>query len=226
MKTTLKTVFILFSLAFMASAEAKAQEAINLDLDIASRYVWRGTDFGNSPSLQPGISFAAGNLEIGGWAAFATTGSAAGSEIDWFAAYSLDLGKSGGLAFSITDYTFPDDPATNYFDSEAHFLELGAGYTGPESFPVSLTAGVFVTNDDDNSVYAEIGYPVSAFDVFVGFTPHEAEMYGTGKAGVINSGISTGREIQVSETFSFTLTSTAIMNFYDENAFFLVGISL
>ncbi|MEX0778906.1 MAG: hypothetical protein WD491_08845 [Balneolales bacterium] len=224
MKSIYKTAIILLSIVSIATAEAKAQTAI--DLDIASRYVWRGTDFGSSPSIQPGVSYAAGNFEIGGWAAFATTGSPDGSEIDWFASYSFDLGKSSSFALSVTDYTFPDDPTTGYFESEAHFVELGAGYTGPESFPISLSAGVFVTNDDDNSMYAEIAYPISAFDVFVGFTPHEAEMYGTNKAGLINSGISTGREIQVSDTFSFTLTSTAIMNFYDENAFFLVGISL
>ncbi|MEX0928652.1 MAG: hypothetical protein WD266_11475 [Balneolales bacterium] len=223
MKNIFKIILLIVCATSFAAMDAKAQTSV--DLDIMSRYVWRGADFGNSPSIQPGVTYALGNLEVGGWAAIATTGNPAGSEIDWFASYGLDLGESS-LAFSVTDYTFPEDPAGNYFQSEAHFIELGLGYEGPESFPVSVSAGMFVTNDDDNSIYAEIGLPVSVFDVFVGLTPAESGMYGTRKAGVINSGISTGKEIQVTDTFAFTLSSTAIMNFYDNNAFFLFGISL
>lgn len=223
MKTFSKTAIIIAGIFCITAADAKTQTSV--DLDIMSRYVWRGTDFGNSPSIQPGVSYAFGNFEIGGWAAIATTGNPAGSEIDWFASYSLDLGGSS-LEFMLTDYTFPEDPSGGYFQPEAHFLEFGVGYEGPESFPVSLSAGVFLTNDDDYSMYTELGYSISSFDVFVGLTPAKSEVYGTGKAGVINSGIRTGREVRVTDNFSLSLTSAAIMNFYDNNAFFLIGISL
>ncbi|MEX0684791.1 MAG: TorF family putative porin [Balneolales bacterium] len=222
MKKTLKTLFILSVVTF-AAMNAQAQVSVNVD--VMNRYVWRGTDFGNSPSIQPGISYTSGGLEVGGWAAFATNGNPAGSEIDWYASYTLGLGD-GSLSIGLTDYTFPDTPTGNYFSGDSHFIELGLGYSGPESFPISLSGGVFLTNDDDYSTYLELGYTLSAIDVFVGFTPTESALYGTEGAGLINTGISTGKEIQVSDTFSFTLTSAAILNFHDENAFFLVGFSL
>ena len=37
-----------------------------------SRYIWRGTDYGHSPSIQPTLSLTAGGFEIGGWGAIAT----------------------------------------------------------------------------------------------------------------------------------------------------------
>ncbi len=195
------------------------QAQLNLGLDVMSRYVWRGADFGNSPSIQPDISFTSGNLTIGGWAAMATNGNPAGSEIDFYLSYDI-----GNFSLSVTDYTFPEDAVSDYFAKSSHFVEIGLGWAGTSSFPLSISTGMFVTNDDDYSIYTELGYSVENVDLMLGFTPSASALYGTSKAGIIHTGISAYRDIQVTEAFSFKLTGSLIVNPYSNNAFFLVGV--
>lgn len=211
-------------LGLLACFTFTAQAQVDLSLDINSRYVWRGTDFGSSPSLQPEISYTAGNFTIGTWAAFATNGNPAGSEIDFFASYAIETG-AGTFELVVTDYTFPEDPSGAYFSASSHFVELGLGYEGTEKFPISIFTGVFVTNDDDYSIYTELGYSISNLDLSLGFTPGASELYGTNKAGIVSMGLGTSREITVSDSFSFTLNGQLLINPYQENAFFLVGFS-
>jgi len=217
MKTYFKTVFVLFALFFTVTQTSIAQ--VDLGIDITSRYVWRGTDFGNSPSLQPDISYTSGNLTIGAWGAFATNGNPAGSEIDFYASYAI-----GDFSLSVTDYTFPEASLGNYFESEAHFVELGIGYGGSEAFPLSISTSMFVTNDDDNSIYAQLGYTISNVELFLGFTPAESAMYGTSKAGIVNTGFTASQDVQITELFSIALSGSVIVNPYANNAFLLFGI--
>src|SRR5690606_39285657 len=105
---------------------------------------------------QPDISFTSGNLTIGSWAAMATNGNPAGSEIDFYASYAI-----GDFSINIADYTFPEASFGTYFEPESHFVEVGLGYAGSVTFPISVTTGMFVTNDDDYSIYAELGYSIS-----------------------------------------------------------------
>jgi hypothetical protein len=51
-----KKLLILFSLVSICFLDLNAQE-LSGGADIMSRYVWRGRDFGNSPSIQPCIEF-------------------------------------------------------------------------------------------------------------------------------------------------------------------------
>jgi hypothetical protein len=223
MKTQLKTFVLLFAGSLFFATDAYSQ--LSFGTDVYSRYVWRGADFGNSPSIQPDINFTAGNFEIGTWAAFATTGNPAGTEVDFYSSYTFAT-EAGDFSLAVTDYTFPDDPTGNYFSSESHFIELGAGYSGTESFPISIFTGVFVTNDDDYSVYTEVGYEIGEVALFMGFTPSESQLYGTTKAGIINTGFSVSKDIQISETFSIGLNSSVIANPYSDNLFFLIGFGL
>lgn len=217
MKTFFKTIFIFSALLFTVTQTTIAQ--IDLGIDVMSRYVWRGTDFGGSPSLQPDISFTTGNLTIGSWAAMATNGNPAGSEIDFYASYAI-----GDFSINIADYTFPEASFGTYFESESHFVEVGLGYGGSVAFPISVTTGMFVTNDDDYSIYAELGYSFSNVDLFMGFTPAESAMYGTSKAGIVNTGLSASKDLNITDIFSVSLSGSVIINPYANNAFFLFGI--
>ena len=44
---------------------------INFGADLMSRFVWRGIDFGNSPAVQPNLSFSWKGLNIGAWGSYA-----------------------------------------------------------------------------------------------------------------------------------------------------------
>jgi len=222
-KTLLKFSFISAMIMFFA-VDLSAQ--FSLGADFMSRYVWRGIDFGDSPSIQPDVNATFGNFNIGAWAAVATQGSPEGTEVDWYASYTFDTSKAGSFSLQLTDYTFPDLPRGNYFTKEAHFLEGGINYSGPSAFPVTVFTGVFFTNDDDYSVYTEIGYQIEMVNLFFGFTPAESALYGTSKAGVINTGISASKSLQITENFSLNLTSSIIGNPHADNLFFVFGLGI
>jgi hypothetical protein len=221
-----KVFLLIVATGFMYVAPAAAQ--ISVDLDIQSRYIWRGTDFGNSPSIQPELSYTIGGLEFGVWAAYATNGNPDGTEVDLWASYTFGT-DAGDFSIYVTDYTFPVHHtvvgAETWFDSEAHFIELGVGYSGTDNLPVSVFAGMFVHNDDDNSVYVELGYDADPLEFFLGFTPFESEAYGTSGAGIINLGVTGSREVVITNSFSLGLSTSLIVNPYAENVHMLVGIS-
>ncbi|MEX2601142.1 MAG: hypothetical protein WD355_05805 [Balneolaceae bacterium] len=210
---------------FFVAGEVKAQ--VDLGVDVMSRYVWRGFDFGDSPSIQPALTFTAGGLEFGFWGAYATNGNPAGTELDIWASYTFDT-DAGSFSLYATDYTFPTHHmggSETWFDSDAHFIELGAGYGGTDAFPVSVFAGMFVQGDDDNSVYVELGYDADPLSFFLGFTPSEAAMYATDGAGIVNLGISGAKDLEITDAFSLGLSTSLVVNPYHENAHMLFGIS-
>ena len=44
--------------------------AQDLGADLVSSYVWRGTQFGSGPHIQPWVSLSKGDLELGAWGKF------------------------------------------------------------------------------------------------------------------------------------------------------------
>lgn len=127
----------------------------DLGADIYSRYVWRGTDFGNTPAVQPYINYSIGGLEVGAWSSWSVTGATGGNENDLYASYSYN-----DFSLTATDYFFPgytgDDGIDDFGESGAHTVELSAGYSFAD---LSFLAAVNVLgNDSDNSKYVEVNY--------------------------------------------------------------------
>jgi len=144
---------ICISLLMFSSVYGK----VGIGADVYSRYVWRGTDFGNSASVQPSMSFSAGGLEVGAWASYPITSDATSlgaNENDLYVSYAI-----GDLGITLTDYYFPEGGEVfNYSSDDGfHFLEGSVSY-GIGS--VSLLAGYFFSGDSDNSTYFELGYGV------------------------------------------------------------------
>lgn len=210
-------------------------QQFNIGADIMSRYVWRGADFGNSPSIQPSVSFSSGIFEIGAWAAYPTSfESAEVSENDLYASLTFETDQGGSFGVGVTDYYFPNG-GQKFFNYDnggngAHFIEPNISYSGPSSFPISFYGGFFVHNEPDNSIYLELSYPFSLdgtdITIFGGGTPQESGFYGTNKAGIINTGLSVSREIKITEAFSIPLTGSYILDAYHENAYLVFGFSL
>ena len=104
----LRLLSILFILTLNFSNTLSANESgisLNVGADIMSRYIFRGTDYGDSPSIQPLVSLKCSNFEIGYWGAIATNSFY--QEIDLYAKYSI-----GNLSFIFTDYYIPSITGT------------------------------------------------------------------------------------------------------------------
>lgn len=222
----LKAAVLLLAFAGFTATEVEAQ--FSLGLETNSRYVWRGFDFGDSPSIMPEVTYAAGGLEVGIWAAYATNGDPDGTEIDIFASYTIET-DAGNFALSVTDYTFPS-PDVNYFDGDEHFVELGLHYDTAISNMTDfyLSGNIFVLNDDDNSIYVETGFDFDLDEVglslFGGFTPGESEEYATTGFAFINVGAAVSKDITLSSGREIGLSTAFITNPHAENAFVVFGV--
>ena len=219
------TIFLIFGI----NSTIFAQTSVTGGADFASRYLWRGLELGSTFSIQPSLALTAGDFELGFWGSYPFTNTAGGSEeMDLYLSYSY-------YDFSIlfTDYYFPNSGLRygSYKDPGAHTLEVGLSYAGSESFPLSLTAFKNVYNDDDNSVYFELGYSTAvsdvALDFVVGSTPGgDAGYYGTTELNLINIGITVSKEISITDKFSLPIFSSYVLNPNLEVGYLVFGLSL
>ena len=211
-------IFAVAMVALMTTASVKAQE-FKASADIVSSYVWRGSSF-SGVSIQPTLDFTAGGFSIGAWGSAGFDGF---FEADLYAKYAFDFGLTVGL----TDYYYP---GTSYFDvskaSGGHGLELNLGYT---TGGLSLS-GNYIFNEAGGAAtaggdkYFEVGYAFEKFSVFAGagdgwHTP-DAEF------ALCNVGLSTTKEIKITDSFSIPLKASAILNPKTEQFFLVAGITL
>lgn len=227
-------LWIPVALGLAAAAPPASSQSASIGADVVSRYVWRGADFGESMAVQPGLTFALGNLEVGAWGSYSISASGAGAnENDLWASYTVTTDNGASFSLGFTDYYFPaPDAADGFRNADAHTLELSLGFTGPESFPVSLYAGMLVYNaDDDSSIYLEAGLPVTAVEgvdlgLVAGMTAGESGFYETDGAALINLGISAGSEIEITDSFALPVSVSWIVNPDADRSFLVFGMSL
>jgi len=213
-------------------------QSVSFGADFYNRYIWRGADFGDSFSIQPGLALSAGNFEIGTWGSYSISADGAGAnEHDLYASFGIDLGSSASLSLTVTDYYFPNSDGesgkwTN-FDGDgegAHFIEFMGSLALPKSFPLSLTAALMVHNDPDNSLYIEAGVPFSVDDVELGFTlglvTGESGFYGVDEVSLVNLGLSASKDLQITDSFALPLSAAYILNPATEKSYLVFGFSL
>jgi hypothetical protein len=213
-----KLVFVLTLIGlFTNSFKTTAQAGVSIGADLMSRYVWRGADFGGSPSIQPYIEMNAGDFVLGAWGAY-TTNLPGAQEADLYAGYSF----GDVFSLTLTDYYFPmDDMSDEYFDFDNnHSLEI-SGTVTLDNF--SLLAGKFFAGADDESLYFEAGYDFGVVSAFAG--AGDKAYTSDGDFALVNIGIGTSKEIKITDYFSLPLSGSLILNPDTESLFMVVGVS-
>jgi hypothetical protein len=224
MRNFRKLFLMMTLLGFWASGiNSSAQVDVSIGADLMSRYVWRGTDFGDSPSIQPSIELSAGDFVLGAWGAYATN-TAPGDENEAYKEADLYAGYSFGDIFSltVTDYYFPSETEEeDYFDyDENHSFEISGTLTLDK---FSFLAGKFFSGSDDKSLYFEAGYDFGLVNAFIGAGD---EAYSSdGDFNVVNVGIGASKEIKITDSFSLPLSGSVIVNPEKENIYMVVGVS-
>jgi len=154
------TLSIMYSLLVLSMLYGE----VTIGADVVSRYVWRGTDYGNAASVQPGIETAVGPVTVGAWGSFPLTDAigtsrTAGNECDLYASTTV-----GPVGLTLTDYFFPVYAGTDsLLNLDIHVFELSAG---ADLGSVSVLVAANVSGDDDNSTYLELTY--GAFSLGLG----------------------------------------------------------
>jgi uncharacterized protein (TIGR02001 family) len=241
-KLTRTLLVPLIALCFAGLFTTSAVQAQSVDVGgtLASRYVWRGLDFGNAAAVQPSLSYSQGGFTVGAWGSFemSPVGGSATNENDLYASYTFDLGDSGSISLSVTDFYFSTGANDFFeFDNEAvsgpggHQIEPGISYSGP----VTVSASVFAYgHGDENEIWLEAAYPFSVKDVdlslALGGTPNDgAGFYGTDAdtdAGLTKVSLSASKSIEITDSFSLPISASYYVNPYLARSYFIFGISL
>lgn len=184
----------------------------SVSCDIASRYVWRGTDFGNSASIQPSISYTSGQLTVGAWSAWQHSG--VGNENDIYASYAM-----GDFSLTVTDYYFPPSDFTNTdSDTGTHNIEvsIGGALNG-----VGFTLGMFVIEPGFYGAFDSNEIPMSKY-MNLSYGPF---MLGLGDGGYTTDGEFAPIELGITAS-NDKYTCSWILNPDSGNAFLIVAMSI
>lgn len=139
------------------------ESPFGISLELASRYVWRGQEYGNAPVGFATLSYSTHGFSAWAMGAYAFNGSH--SEVDLGVTYQYKW-----LFVGLSDYYYPSPAGEkdNYFEMDnhktGHWGELYATVT-PFKFPLYLTLSCYLYGADKNpagkqaySTYAELGY--------------------------------------------------------------------
>ena len=222
----LSTIFLILALCLPViintsnAQEEESSSPFSLGADIVSNYVWRGTKFGSGPNIQPYVEFGVAGLTVGSWGSFAFNTTSV-VENDFYLSYGFEF----GLSLGVTDYYY-QGPLFDYSDSTgSHAIELNGSY---EIGGLSLSAN-YILNEAGGAgtaggdMYFEAMYSFDNFDIFVG--AGDGWHTTTGNFEVVNVGISTSKEIKITDRFSLPVFGSVIVNPQAEIAYVVVGFS-
>lgn len=126
---------------------AKLKESnFHLGLELQTKYMWRGIEYGTAPVLFPQINYSNWGLNIYAMGGYAIDGSHA--EVDLGISYSFY-----GVTIGLNDYYYPTNVGEkdSYFNFKhgetGHSLEACIGYY-PEKLPFWLLASTYIAGAD------------------------------------------------------------------------------
>jgi hypothetical protein len=215
----LLVVLISNLLCVMAGAQEVQNQKLNINADLYSNYIWRGSKLGTGPAFQPSVKFSSGGFTIGVWGSFDADGYA---EADPYLSFTFPF----GLSLGVTDYYLPDLPL---FETSAatgsHAFEINGGFT-KNGFSVSANiilneAGGIASAGGDK--YLQVGYGFSNVNFFAGAGDgwHTTD----GNFNICNIGVGAIKEIRITDNFSIPLTGQIIFNPDKEKLFVVAGFS-
>ena len=234
MKLIKNSIILIFVVILsFTSTDIKAQD---FGADVVSSYVWRGTQFGTGPAVQPWFTLPelTSGLELGVWGSFPLSDD--GGEHASGQTYELDLYASydfGPFALTVTNYTFPT--ATGVYDTANYELFDGdMEVTASTSLgAIGLTVGYFT---DLEALYIEAGTTLAGIDIAIGYGSDKGsaaddeafyvkEAADDTTSGLVNISLGGSKDIKITEDYSLPLFGSFIYNPTAEAAFMVVGMS-
>lgn len=212
-------VLVILSTNNLQGQDENAVSKFSVGADLYSNYVWRGSKYGQGPSVQPSVKFVTGGLTVGVWGSFDASGYA---ETDPYISYTLPF----GLSFGLTDYYYPGLKVFEVSDTAgSHALEINAGFA---KGGLSLSAN-YILNEAGGAasyggdMYFQAGYAFTYFNLFVGAGDgwHTSD----GKFDLCNVGIGSSKTIQLTDNFSIPVSGQVILNPDKEQLYVVIGFS-
>ncbi len=202
----------------------KADSCFYLQVDLANRWILRGTAYSEAPVVQPSIGFANERMNISVWGSYPIERRAY-SEIDFIPEYQLTTKLSLGFVdyFAINDSI---GAKHGFFDmnrkTTMHMLVVCFVYQPILKVPLSIQYSLWfwgadrkaMTNEQNFSSYVEIKYEKdygkAKATVFTGMTLWEG--FYASCAAVVNAGIGLSKPITLGNRISIPAKIEFILN--------------
>ncbi len=228
-------ILLLLQIIFITNLFSQYKVQLNTNVDLVSRYIWRGIDVASTPSVQPSLAVSFSNISLGFWAAYTLSNQKSSSdEIDIWLSYNLKIGEFI-ISPLITDYYYPNSGKRLFdFDDEngAHLLEAGLKIS-KEDFPIIVSGYYNFYNEPGNNTYFEISYSANVnelkFDSFIGATggsKSNSLFYNTENFNVINIGMKITKPLFITDKITIPVFASIIFNPRNEIANVVAGITL
>lgn len=216
------------NIGLYAQQSSESSVSVSANVDFVSKYIWRGQDYGHTPSIQPGLSATWHDFTIGTWGAYRLTGDG-DDELDFYISKTI-----GPVSFAVWDYWSYSkaNPSrfTNYTaETTSHLLEGQILFSGGEKLPFNLLGSwLFYGADPSKSIYVELQYilPIKSSELMF-FAGYQAKgNYYAEKPSFVNVGATLTQPLAVTEKYSLDLLLSIITNPGNKSIFFTVGLSL
>ena len=226
-----KRFVLLFSLFTFLSVQAENKSKFHVSLELSSKYMWRGLEYGEAPVAFPSIYFNDKGFNAFVMGAYAFDGSH--QEVDYGVSYT-----KGWVTLGLSDYFFPSavGEKDNYFDYASH----STGHSvesyltiAPTKVPMWLTFSTYLFGADKKlngnqaySSYVELGYRYdinenNALSLGMGANLNKS-FYTNYEKGfnVVNIALKYAVNVPIGKSFKLPVSVSYVLNPYKEKSFF------
>jgi len=239
MKKLLVVSVLLFSMLTINAQETEKNSPFGASVELTSKYLWRGQEYGEAPTIFPTLSYGIGGLSI--YATGAYTFDNSWREADLGISYTY---KDFTLGFVDYYYPTPTGERDKLFefdkDKTGHLFEGCLTYAS-STLPIRAMISTFFYGADKKmdgkqawSTYAELGYhydfsETNIFSVALGASLNKS-LYNNLETGfsIVNIALKYQTEIPMSKNFRIPVSAQYVINPQKEKSFlaFSIGLSL
>lgn len=237
-KRVICTALFIMSVLLVSAQDAEKKLPFSGSVELTTKYLWRGQEYGESPTFFPTLNYTLGGLSI--YATGAYTFDKSWREADLSICYTI-----GDFTVGVSDYYYPtvvgfNDKYFNLKNKETGHLLEGIVTYSPSDLPISAMISTFFygadKNEDGNqawSSYAELTYHHSfAEDDDISFAIGASlnkSLYNNFETGfsIVNVALKYQREIYANKKFTIPASVQYVINPQKEKNFisFSLGLS-
>lgn len=238
MKKILMLLLVLITGSVLTNANAQSDSSkFNSEFTIATRNIFRGTGWGQSPSLQMKLNWTpCSYFEMGAYGNVTSNGTKEGygNEFNYYMTFNLFSESQNkhlkNISITLDDYFYfnSNDLDNNYFDYASdvtqHFIEGRLKYDGRLDLTAAYT---LYANENANTdgIYFEAGYNLNKnLYAFLGYLTDESALMFQEESGVCNIGLTHQKELNIFKSGTSVLKTSVIVNPNYESIYDLPGV--
>ncbi len=222
--------FILANLFVINVSAKKADSCFYVQADLATRWIWRGVAYSETPVIQPSLGYLTDKINLSIWGSYPFERRAY-SEIDFIVEYQLTSRFKLGLIdyFAINDSIGAKHKFFGFNrKTTRHMFDIYGVYKPIKTIPLSFLYSLWFWGADRNSSGKqnmssyfegkyEKKYGITTASIFVGMTPCSG--FYAPHAAVVNMGVGISKPITMGGSISIPSKIEFVLNPESQNVY-------